>query len=497
MTETASLKHDFPTWLPPPVVKELRQGMRTPAFTVVLAGLPVALSLLFLIGFMLDAGVNRLNAFELIDSFFWLLLSFCLLLIMPLRALSSIHREVDERTIDLLVLTRLSPRRIIRGKWCSHAVQTMLLVVTILPFLFVRYYYGGIDMAGSLMAVSGMVLFSLLLMSVALWVSGMHAFFRYLFLVALVLAGFFFVGNATIHLIFSISSSNAFESVSIWGMSLLAFNTMVITMAMIVLSSRWIAPPADNSSACLRLLALAPLLPVPVMALFGTHAIQDAIRVQFFFSLGFMSLIMILELTSPLKPLPVHFADLFRRPSAVFRQLFLTPGVFSASLFLALAAVMMGLGAALMAVAMPDVFAQLFPGRAGGSGIERVLAICWFLFLWVFSVHAPAIALRPLVGLLKFATPVVYPFVLIPVLILSAVFSARHMDFPLLFMPWGCLALPFSYFSIDGLNGSFYFYLVMSSLLLFIGIVCTSLFYASWAEARKKASQLVCLKGHD
>jgi hypothetical protein len=48
-------------------------------------------------------------------------------------------------TMDTLVLTRLSGWRIVLGKWVATAALQVLMALTVLPYLILRYFAGGID----------------------------------------------------------------------------------------------------------------------------------------------------------------------------------------------------------------------------------------------------------------------------------------------------------------------------------------------------------------
>ena len=63
-------RFDFPTWLPPMLVKELRQGLRTRGFVFSLIGLHVVLVIAF--AWALVAQIfDRSSALDIVNGFYW------------------------------------------------------------------------------------------------------------------------------------------------------------------------------------------------------------------------------------------------------------------------------------------------------------------------------------------------------------------------------------------------------------------------------------------
>ena len=132
---------DFPDSLSPMVVKELRQGLRTRMF-----GLVMVLLHVHLVVFTLMGGGSG-NA-ELINTWFDGIITLTLCVVLPLRGFSAVADELKAGTLDMLALTSLSAGRIIFGKWASIAAQSLLLAFSILPYVVARYFFGGLDLFG-------------------------------------------------------------------------------------------------------------------------------------------------------------------------------------------------------------------------------------------------------------------------------------------------------------------------------------------------------------
>lgn len=132
---------DFPDSLSPMVVKELRQGLRTRMF-----GLVMVLLHLLLVLFTLTGGGSG-NA-DTINIWFDGIITLTLCVVLPLRGFSAVADELKAGTLDMLALTSLSAGRIIFGKWASIAAQSLLLAFSILPYVVARYVFGGLDLFG-------------------------------------------------------------------------------------------------------------------------------------------------------------------------------------------------------------------------------------------------------------------------------------------------------------------------------------------------------------
>jgi len=100
---------DFSDAIGPMVVKELRQGLRTRAFTWAFLFIQGLLLLFMLSGFS-ETSDSRNTA-----GSFWFLLEVALLIVMPFRGLNALHTEVRLNTMELISLTRMSAWRITFG----------------------------------------------------------------------------------------------------------------------------------------------------------------------------------------------------------------------------------------------------------------------------------------------------------------------------------------------------------------------------------------------
>jgi hypothetical protein len=132
----------------PLLVKETRQSLKSRGF--------VSVFLLMLIASWLISAGGTLYVYgpELPYAaagryFFWLyyiVLAFAVFLVIPQGAFRSIQSERDLQTFDMLIITSLSPRKIVWGKWWSAVVQTMVYYAAIAPFMMFTNLLRGISL---------------------------------------------------------------------------------------------------------------------------------------------------------------------------------------------------------------------------------------------------------------------------------------------------------------------------------------------------------------
>jgi hypothetical protein len=321
---------DFPAWLPPMLVKELRQGLRTRGFVATL----IVFQAVMAITFMWALSTDDSSGVSTAEGFFWGLMGVVLLLVVPMRALAGLRSELDTKTIDLLLLTRLTAWRIVLGKWVSLMMQALLLVATLLPYAVVRYFFGSVDLLRDFGVMAVMTLGCALLSAGALWASGLPKLLRVVLLVAALLG----VPNLLGVLFARSMGGPAFgggpmDSWQIW--TVLLTTAAVGIYFCLVLAVRWIAPQAENHASAARLAPFA--LFVPLAVFIGCGAKESA-AVQFAVAAISIGVSACLELMTPGSPMVTHLRA--GPPGAAGRfwvRWFGLPGWPSAILYLAAA----------------------------------------------------------------------------------------------------------------------------------------------------------------
>jgi len=373
----ASARHDdFPGWLPAMLVKELRQALRARGFVGLFLTFHLVAILVFWWTIELNTASGLRDTFNWLNGVFWVLLNVVLLLVMPSRGLGSLRMEIDNKTLDLLVLTRLSAWRIVLGKWVALVAQAALFLVAIAPYGVVRYFFGAVDLAADLIMAGWLLLGGATLAAVCLWVSGLPKLFR------VILPDLFFLSFQSVGLssFFSASLSGRgglgrlpgpFSLQGVAGLFLLG----LLTLIFLGLAVRRIAPPAENHARSARLLGLI-LLAGSALVSFGGYPGADAV-------LGFgctiVALIAAVELSRDCLPMRVHGSTWGGRAWLRGFSRIMLPGWPSAVLFA---------GVALVPLAL---ILGLDPSRH--SGARSGLAVAWLAVLAWQALVFPALLL--------------------------------------------------------------------------------------------------------
>ena len=247
-------KADFPDWLSPMLVKELRQGMRSRQFLICFLALQAAMIFPAIIGLM-TASIS--GSTQGVTVFFWIIVGVPLLLIMPFSGLGAISREKTGNTLELIFLTRLTARRIVFGKWVAIIAQTLLLVSAILPYAVLRYYLGGVNITGELTGLGLLLAASALLTSFTVGISPvMGRVGRVLMPIGLVF------GLQIVSVISVIPGGSVLRASGVdWKfVTVMALEGFYMMLLMLETGAGKIGPAAENHSTPKRLVALASVL---------------------------------------------------------------------------------------------------------------------------------------------------------------------------------------------------------------------------------------------
>lgn len=137
---------DFSDRMSPMIVKELRQGLRTRTFTGTFLILQVILGFAMLAAMMSDSS----DVGQMISSMVFFLFSIVALILQPLRGVTAVASEMKDDTLEIMSLTQLTSVRIVYGKWASIISQTALMLASTIPYLVMRYFFGGMQLFAEL-----------------------------------------------------------------------------------------------------------------------------------------------------------------------------------------------------------------------------------------------------------------------------------------------------------------------------------------------------------
>ncbi len=344
LTPTAVVKparwpgDDFPTWISPMLVKELRQGVQSGAFawTFILLQAAMFLLMTFWVLNRSDVFGSRFEVNQLFHGFFWALFGLAAVIALPMRAAGSMTAERVGNTLDLLRLTHLSSTQIVVGKWLAVMAQVLLIATAVLPYLVLQYFFGGLDLVADLFSFVVVLLVAAVMTAGSLAAAGQSPLARGL------LTAFLFMAVPNFLGLFGSGSVLGTAVLSPWSaLPAILVVAALLTAVMLVYAAAAIAPPAENHACRVRILALvAAGLALAAGAWCGPVSAAFVIIVTVLLVAG----IAIAELTSdPVELASIHapFArlGLFGRLAAIV----LTPGWATAICFTLLAAPLLAL----------------------------------------------------------------------------------------------------------------------------------------------------------
>ena len=317
-----NLLTDFPDRLSPMLVKELRQGMRARGFTMVFLGLQGLLAFILL---TTGAALESDGAGSAASGTIFTLFAIAVLGIQPMRGSNALSSEITSNTIEMMVLTRLSAWRIVFGKWIAIVSQSALLLATIIPYLILRYFFGGMNLLGE------MVLLALIFLTSMALTALMVGFSATTSKLARILPIFGIIILANIGSAFfsrgRFGGGSAFFTLSDWHsiVAIGCYVTFISYAGWCALShgTSVIAPAAENHTTIRRLVALVLTIAAAVTAYFAEFEAEATLLLIG----GFAVPALITSLTEPVVILPpVCYPFLKRGLLGKIAAAFLLPG---------------------------------------------------------------------------------------------------------------------------------------------------------------------------
>jgi hypothetical protein len=146
---------DFPDWFSPLLVKDLRQGLRSRWFIWLF--LWVQFSMVALVGVQMLYGTERDGGHAIVSDslvmevLFFVNISLVLHVLLPLRGIFIADADVDPGNLQLLRMTGVLAHRIAVSKLVVTMFMVGLIMMTMLPYVTLRYFLSGVDVVGDFM----------------------------------------------------------------------------------------------------------------------------------------------------------------------------------------------------------------------------------------------------------------------------------------------------------------------------------------------------------
>lgn len=266
---------DFSDRVSPMIVKELRQSMRTRTFTGTFLILQSILGFGMLIALLMEGG----NIGQLISTMVFTLFAVVAIILQPLRGVTAVASEFKDDTLELMTLTRLSSLRIVFGKWASIVGQTALMLSATVPYLVMRYFFGGMQLFAELSFLFAIFFLSACLTGVTVGLSCSRAILvRALVPLILIPAGFAMIAG--------VLNEGIEDFVDLFNFQRTEVNIALLTMSVVAsyigyyfldMGVSRIAVPAENHAVRKRLVSL--ILLAVVLALLWVNPPSSVISV--------------------------------------------------------------------------------------------------------------------------------------------------------------------------------------------------------------------------
>ncbi|RFC48859.1 MAG: hypothetical protein DVB23_000385 [Verrucomicrobia bacterium] len=325
---------DFSDSIGPMVVKELRQGLRARSFTWAFLFVQLLL-LIFMVGGFVESSDSRDTA-----GSFWFLLQVALLVVMPLRGLNALNVEVKLNTMELISLTRMSAWRITVGKWLALMSQSVLLAIAVLPYIVLRYFFGGMNVVAELVLLLVVIGLSGLVTALMVGLSVVSNFLiRCFFTVPVLILVFRFLGES----VYRVSRGDGVAPFNLEWEAWLCIVPAAIFLGCYLLdmAASRIAPEAVNYVTRRRIAALCCFGASLVLSHFW--AVPAALLLSFSF-LGLFAI----DALSEHPPTVSSVYEPFRRlPGGRILETFFAPGWCSGTWFIFLLSALMAVAALL------------------------------------------------------------------------------------------------------------------------------------------------------
>ena len=160
---------DFPDLISPMLVKELRQGMRAKTFISAFLALQVFLAVML---FSAGAASTSDHAGSVISGIIFTFFAIAVLIVQPLRGTARpVHGSEGQhaRHDGAHPPQRLAHRH---RKMGGHRQPVRALLTTIIPYLILRYFFGGMNLFAELVFLALLFLTSMALTAVTVGLSG-------------------------------------------------------------------------------------------------------------------------------------------------------------------------------------------------------------------------------------------------------------------------------------------------------------------------------------
>ncbi|MCK4374217.1 MAG: hypothetical protein KAX19_02775, partial [Candidatus Brocadiae bacterium] len=174
----------------PIMLKEMWQSVHSKVF-MAFFWLLLAIALLI---YYISVGGERETSGQGMFMAFAFLMGLMMMFMIPTAAFVSLYREIRTQTIELVQITAMQGRQLVRGRLMASGMRILLLCSLVAPFAVTSFLFGGIDLVSILVSVYGLLLLSFCACAVAVFFGALTAYRRLRLLAVLGFGGLMLVG---------------------------------------------------------------------------------------------------------------------------------------------------------------------------------------------------------------------------------------------------------------------------------------------------------------
>ncbi len=154
---------EWPDWMNPILVKELRQSLRSRWFEIIFLSLCGGLTLVTLLHGLWSEP-------RLVRVIFWGVVVVNLHFLLPLRTALSAADDRHPGNLELIRVTGTSAEKLVHQRITALVFHSAILACIVLPFVILRYFLSGIDLVDELQYLTLLVLSTPVLGLAILWI---------------------------------------------------------------------------------------------------------------------------------------------------------------------------------------------------------------------------------------------------------------------------------------------------------------------------------------
>ncbi|WP_309397739.1 ABC transporter permease [Cerasicoccus maritimus] len=152
-------EREFSDFFNPILLRELKRAVRSRFFVGAFVLVQLAMILFVTFGMATATTTGQVQS---ISAIFWVIIGIYVVVLNPLMGFNAIAQEYRDGRHELLVITQLNTNHILLGKLFALNIQGWLTVLSLAPYLTVRYFAGAINPIQELLTVAGILYASII-----------------------------------------------------------------------------------------------------------------------------------------------------------------------------------------------------------------------------------------------------------------------------------------------------------------------------------------------